>query len=216
MMTFEWEQKRFNEALAEYMTWTKKGMAEVLNQKGLYIARGALYSTPKAKKSQITAFTRKKFRRDYRKGWGLMMGAMINKRAAKKGQKGYTGAAMATAMKQVYNARVRSIAFIKAGWIDAIKTLSPVSGTQVGAPPVDINLGAGAAARRLGSAIAANPESLRVMIENSANAKHDKKDALIRYGNAALERAFRNETASTELYIERKMAELSAKAQPKL
>lgn len=107
-------------------------------------------------------------------------------------------------------ARIRSVAFLAAGFLPAIRRLATLGN----------NLGIrGMAARenqllprtqkenpKLGSSLVVglNTPKVAVTITNSAHAKNDQKNALHRYAGPALQTAFANETASTRAEIEKR------------
>lgn len=113
---------------------------------------------------------------------------------------------MITAM---IGARMRSIAFLKAGWIPAIRKLAPHAEHR-GVPPTDPQ--ARQRGRDKGDAKpAANDWRPRAMIVNLATTRRDTKQALIKFGSRGLQRAFDDETRSMREYIEAHMKPDAAK-----
>lgn len=111
-------------------------------------------------------------------------------------------AAMLEAMRKAFQARMRSIGFLKAGWLPAIRTLSRFA--DLGAPfaPID--------ARQYGrpkGRATPGKEGWRPIaeIENMATTYRDKKGALIKFGGPALQQAFDEEAADMRAYMERKL-----------
>jgi len=200
---FKWDQKLFDAILVDYLRVTKKDVASVLNKKALSVAYGSMYNTQKAKLSKIRAYKTKKFKRKDRKQRGLMMAAMLQNRMKAKNRPGLNREDMADMMKRVYNARAKSIAFIKSGWLHAIKKMSTMVPDKKGIVSDEMP---NPTSRRLGNAIAASENSLSAQIENAAIAKHDKKNALEKYGTDGLNKGFAKEALSMQGHIESVMA----------
>lgn len=107
---------------------------------------------------------------------------------------------------RVLSARTRSTAFLAAGWLEPIKKLGELGNSMGirGVRPMvkDKALKTFKNTKKLGRAtIHSLGEKASLTIENAANAKHDHKQALIKYGAPALHQAFADESASTERYI---------------
>lgn len=116
-------------------------------------------------------------------------------------------AAMLEAMRIAFNARMRSIAFLRAGWLPSIRTLRRVCAFSDLTQARNINSGdARQYGRPKGYAVPGrdgfNPVAL---IVNEATTMRDKRGALIRFGAPALQQAFDNETLSMKEYIQRKL-----------
>src|SRR5438105_15248985 len=60
---------------------------------------------------------------------------LINSRLGKKGEPGLSGPAMREALVRLIAARVRSVAFLKAGWLPAIRILDRIVNDKEGAAP---------------------------------------------------------------------------------
>jgi len=132
---------------------------------------------------------------------------IINARRGKAGEKGLWGPAMAEAINQMLAARMKSIAFLKSGWIPAIKYLEKLVKKKAGAPRMESRVAQIGKAK--GSAkVEGSGFHAKAIIENAASAKRDKKDALDKFGMPALQRAFDFETLSTwKKAIEREFRE---------
>ena len=110
-------------------------------------------------------------------------------------------AAMLKAMRKVFGARMRSIAFIKAGWINARNVMErSFTGSRKGLPAGEKFLQTYVG--KLGGATPATAQSLRATIWNDANARHDHKHALDVYGGEGLQKAMADEAADTVRYLE--------------
>jgi len=223
-VTFRVNMGEFTATLNRYKELSKRDPKKICDTKAFFIARRAVIETPKAdavrikgelgrvisKKKQAVAMSLRTVKRFSR--WGLevqvpLAALIINKRLGKG--RGLYGAAMTEAIRSLLAARMRSIAFIKSGWLAAIRTLVGLADTR-GAPrqqsgPVQVGASKGFATP------AQDSWRAKTTIGNTASAKHDSQAALIKYGEPALQRAFDAETASMKDYMERKLKE-TAKA----
>jgi len=208
-----WDQSRFDSVLTEYVKVTSRTFAQACNTKAFYVARRALYYTPKTSKETIQAELRKGVKVTTPKGLvrEVPLAALILNARAEEGG-GLQGGEMRKAVRKLELARLRSIAYLKSGWIPAIRHLADKASRE-SPPPTD------RAARQFGSnkgyakPAVASLTSTFAQIVNSAQAKHThKKDALERIGARGLERGFQDEAASMEEYLEKKAAIDAAKA----
>lgn len=229
-----WDQTQFNEVLKEYLGWTKRTLAEVLNTKAYYIARKAIWYTAKASKESIgdslgrfvstsrttksgkTTTSRRLELAEAREADAPLAALIVNARRGAEGRPGLYGQAMAAAVRQLIAARVRSIAFIKSGWLPAIRILQTFAKDKSGAGPTD------SAARIYGQEKgAAYPaveghEMISRIVNSAAGKAGTSAAALDKYGGKGLDMAFYDETASMKEYIERKMAEDADRANASL
>ena len=220
-------QNDFNRTLKNYLEYSGRTLPEALNEKAYFICSAAIQNTHKADADTI------------RRELGGEMQSVIGKRgkALKRKKLGFSGsysmslavaiivARLRKAGKQIPNAnalaamgldlirsRLRSVAFIRSGWLPALRRLAKFS--KYGR----IKFAVGDTGRQYGIAKggvtpAARTGGLnsRVIFWNSAGGESKHKDALNKYGGAGLDAAFRQETASMSEYIERKMREGAAK-----
>jgi hypothetical protein len=202
MVKFNLDTREFNQTLKEYAKYSKRDAATICNTKAFFIARRAVIETPKAKKSDINKMIS-------RRG-SVILGKIINARRGAKGFKGLYGDTMRDAQLTVIAARRRSIAFLKSGWLPAVKILERLAEKR-GAPRrpgSDIK----EYGKKKGAAVTASSgKKVFAEIINAADAEHDKKQALITYGLPALQRAFSFETNSMREYVERKFKETARK-----
>lgn len=220
-----WDQSTFNESLKRYMAFTSKTIAEVANAKAYFIARKAIWFTPKADATRIktglgqfvsvnrinakgkTIKTRQMVLvRSRREGTeNVPLAALIiNARRRDAGQPGLQGRKMAQAISKMLGGRLRSVAFLKSGWLPAVKKLASFVQSKAGAAPMDIS--AKQFGRAKGDAQPARPGSVvKAVIANLATTRRDQKQALIKYGTRGLQRAFDDEAKSMNEYVERKM-----------
>lgn len=198
---FKLNLRGFNSALSRYELLTKRDAAVIVNTKAFYIARAALAYTPKADSSAI--------RRFFGRGNGEVVGKIINKRRGERGEKGLYGKSMQDAALMMRAARLRSVAFLKSGWLPAIKTLAKLA--EKPSRAVRLDRSAKEIGRPKGSAIPASGTTSAIyahaIITNLADARHDDKHALETIGGPALQRAVDHEEASMREYIERKLVE---------
>lgn len=217
------EQTQFNNVLKQYLQWTKRTLSEVLNSKAYFVARKALWHTHKADPAVIrdslnqfvsTSRTTKSGR-DVRSD-APRAALIINARRGARGEPGLYGSEMARGVRQLIATRVKSVAFIKSGWIPAIRILGTFARDKGGAAPVDRSAKVYGAEK--GAAYpAVEGEQMTSRIVNSATGRSGSGyKALDKYGGAGLELAFYDEAGSMQDYIERKMAEDAARANAQL
>lgn len=205
----KWDQAVFDETLRKYVVAARKDFVTVLNSKGFFIARKALWFTEKADSKKIT-----EFRKMRNPAGGLIVGMLVNKRRAKKGERGLYGKPMNEAIAIIIAAKRRSVAFMKSGWIPSIQALDPkAEDKQLAAPRVS---GAKQVGAPKGSASTATEFHQVCQIINTAQAKRDKSNALDTIGKKALVQAFQDETRSMNEYIEKKLKKATAAANAKL
>lgn len=215
----------FDTTINRYADLSSRDPKTICDTKGFFIARRAVIETPKADKGKIRSElgrvvvkskkvvsmnlrTVKRYGRFGQEEQAPLVALIIN--ARRKGKKGLYGQAMAEAIRKLIGARNSSIAFIKSGWLQAIKTLEQFADRR-GAPrtergPQQIGAPKGFAVPATGRFVA------RTTIANTASTKRDHKQALFKYGEPALQRAFDAETASMLEYMERKLKETATKA----
>lgn len=213
-VTFRINTREFDEALRQYMEHTQRALPDVLNKKALYIARGALRLTPvtpaSAIKSSLGQMVRKKSgvqiktvragdvysHLNGRESEAPLAALILNARMGRRGPGlGLYGQEMATAIQELIAARNRSRAFLKSGWIPAIRALQPLVKDSYGFEGA--NGRAVQTGRPRGSAIPARPGfRCTAIIENAASGQHETHEALVTYGQPALQQAFENESAS--------------------
>ena len=195
----------FQRTLRQYVQYSKRDVPTIVNTKGYYIARAAVWFTEKSKPSAIGRW--------FSKGSQAVIGKIINKARGKRGEKGLYGESMHDAQMMVRAGRLRHIAFLKSGWIPAIKSLERLAERPGKAKPRDKK--AELIANPKGGATPASGGliSARAIIFNSAEArKGTTKDPLGTIGLKGLEKAVAFETTSTLGYIARKLKESARRA----
>lgn len=213
--TREWDR-----TFPRYMKRTRRDLATVLNTKLFYIARRATVETPKADKSAIQKLREARKKTTFTKrGKPKIINTtaaalIIQARRANEGKKPLKNAEAKKEGSDMVKARLRSIAFLKSGYLPAIKRLEPLadrkgiprqdkSGKQVGRPK--------------GFARPARDGSWRpsAMLQNDALPKTrggllkrmfgDKRAGAMKFAGPALQRAFDHEVRSMKDYLFRKL-----------
>ena len=210
---------------------TNKSVPELVNKKLYFVARRAVWYTHIASFFKIAQELGQRFSKvktGRRKGKLTMKkgetyntsrkydaplaAILVNFYRGKTGHRGLRGAAMKTAVQKFVGARMRSIGFLKAGWIaarDSMKKKARIKAAPDGA--MDGKAKRAGVARLGGAAPARYDMSCSAAIWNQAsygdglnphtgnNYKHN--EALMKYGLPALERAFAEETADTKTQL---------------
>lgn len=220
-MTEGFDQAKFDSTLNEYMRWTSKSWWEAVNSHAYYIARKALWFTKKASAADIRSSLRRLGLSSSRttasgrvvEGSEAPRGQLIINAARRKlGLPSIYGREMAEAIDKLEASRLRSIAFVKSGWLPAIRILEAFGVNKSKAAPMD--RAARVRGQEKGSAYpAVEGATMICRIINSVGASGpDRGNVLDRIAGPALDLAFFDETNSMREYIERKMAEDAAKA----
>lgn len=215
---FKLNTAEFNRTLKQYAGYSKREVTVILNTKAFFIARRAVIETPKTNKGKIGKELGRVIRTGKRAGqlvlkkardFAVPLAALIINKRLGPGH-GLEGAAMAEAIKKLLGARLRSIAFLKSGWLPAIKKLEPLAEKR-GAPRQDKTPTQFGQAKGFAKP-AGEGWRASCVIANLADARRDAKEALIKYGGPALQRAFDFETASMRKYIEDKLRAAAKRA----
>lgn len=208
-METTWQQDVFDRELDRYIAASSKELPTILNSKAYFVARKALWFTDKAAAVKIRRLEKMKGRNG-----GHLVGSIINKRRKAKGENGLYGKEMKVEVDRLIAARLRSVAFLKSGWIPAIRFLDPkAQDKQLAGPTVR---GATQYGRPKGTASAATEAVLSCVIQNLAQAKSDRINALTTIGGRGLNRAFLDEAASMVEYVEKKMKKHADEANRRL
>ena len=191
---FNIDDRQFQATLRQYGILTKRSIPVIVNTKAFYIARRSVRETPAVTAGEIRQFIKL--------DGGVVIGKIINARRGAKGEKGLYGDAMAKAVDTVLKARLRSRAFLKSGWLWAVKKLAPYA-EKIGS----LSQGsARASGTPKGGAIPAQEGwSVVAKIMNNVTAAWDDRDGAAKYAVPALQRAIDAEEKSMRQYIERKM-----------
>ncbi len=213
-MSETWDQSQFNAVLIEEVKHTKRTVSQVLNTHAYFIARKALWYTHKADKSAISA--QLSARPNYGHGDTVAEAIMIARLKEAGGYYTMSGSEFESAVRKFVGSRLRSVAFLKSGWIPAIRILETFTSTKSGAAARDSE--ARVYGQEKGAAYpAVAGEVMTAKIVNDALAKGDEGGkALAKYGGAGLDTAFYDETQSMKEYTDRKLQEQFNEANKKL
>lgn len=212
----------FERTRREYMKFTRRDTATVINTKLFYIARRATVETPKANKASMVQELKGK----RMKAVKLKSGRIKNVKSTLAeliiwGRRLKSGGStkkkdMREEVKKLIAARLRSIAFIKSGWIPAIKRLESLA-ERIGGAAARPDRSAKQIGKPKGSAKPAR-EGVRPIgsITNDALPKGrkgllnrifgGKRNEVLAIATPALQRAFDFEVRSMKDYIARKLA----------
>lgn len=236
-VSLKFSQQEFNKTLRQYIQYSRRDIPVIVNTKAFYIARRATIETPKADKQKI----REELRGGRLKNTTTARGKTKQVKytlaqlliVARRAAKGLSTKKrdIADDVKALVAGRLRSIAFLKAGWIPAIKKLEPLadkvagakaprpnksqSGTQYGKPkgnafPARDN-SSKAQARIVNDAL---PNTrTNSFLKKIIHAFHPpNREHALQYVEPALERAIQAEQASMQEYIEKKLKQSAEKA----
>jgi hypothetical protein len=220
-------QNDFNKTLKKYLEYSSRTLPEALNEKAYFICGAAIQNTHKADADSIRrelggemqsvigkrGKSLKRKRLGYSGGYSMSLAvAIIVARLRKAGKPIPSAKVLAEMGLNLIRSRLRSVAFIRSGWIPALRRLAKFS--KYGR----IKFEAGDTGRQYGiakggvtPATRTGGLNARVIFWNSAGGGAKHKGALQKYGGAGLDAAFRQETASMREYIERKMREGAVK-----
>ncbi len=223
-VTFKVNTSEFTRTLRAYANISRREPAVICNTKAFYIARGATRETPKADAQKIKAELRGsrtkniilKSGKERRTKYTLAQLIILARRAA-AGQS-TKKKDMAEDVKKFIAARVRSVAFIKSGWLPAIKRLEPLAARIGAAPRLTKSTSGQQYGQAKGSAKPARENDVRAVcqITNDALPKshgalleriihhfhNPSRDKVLTYAEPALQTAFDNEQGSMLKYIE--------------
>lgn len=208
----------FDRTLRQYMDLSKRDWAQVFNTKGFFIARRATVDTKKADPAEI-----RKLRERRVIGTGSKNGKVVKlrdplattraalilqARRRAQGEPAIPKRDLPAAVRKFIGARLRSVAYLKSGWLPAIGTLEPLA--DVRAKPRMDKSGKVLKRPKGGAKPARNYWRTFCQIFNAAITKRNGDAGLRRFGQAGLQAAFDAEVRSMKEYIERK---LTARAQ---
>ncbi len=223
-VTIRINRTEFDRALNRYAALSKRTPQEIVHGKSYFINRRAIWHTRKADVAEI-----KKLRERRVIGTGMKRGrrfvlrdplstsraALIIQAALRKaGKPLLKQSELPAAVRKFINLRLRSVAFLKSGFIrarDGFKSWCQSHGVSIGGkglPPNESSRigGPKEIGRPKGGFFLASPIwRARATFFNAASAKGDTKGALAKFAGAALERAFDEETADTMEYVEKRL-----------
>lgn len=234
----------FTQSLRKYASLSKRTPAEICNRKSYMINRRAIWNTRKAEAEKVKQelgahdatnlvvnksgkrkglFSRARKHATYvfdRAGDGMSrLERILVARMKKAGQQIPGAEALAELAIKVLKARLRSIAFIKSGFIparDRFKNWCLAHGVSIGKAGLPPSVGSGIGEPKTVGSVkgGASPANFnwyaKATFYNGASAKHDTKGALSKFGGDGLQQAFAEETADTLQEIERRLKQHAA------
>jgi hypothetical protein len=231
-------RRDFDRSLSQYIRHSRRDVPVIVNTKAFYIARRATVETPKSDKSKVMAELRGSRSKNFttKKGktkqiqYSLAQLLVVARRASKG--LSIKKSDIKDEVKKLISSRLRSIAFLKAGWLPAIKKLEPLSdkigggggariskrnsGTQYGKPkgdatPAKESSGMKARATILNDALP-NNHSGSFLSKIIHHFNPPNRSQALGYVEPALQKAFDFETKSMNQYIEKKLKASAARA----
>ena len=212
MGDFKWNMEAFSDAYRRYTEVSKRAPAEICNNKAYFIARKASWFTAKTSRAAIAdslgSRTSGRRRLTLRPGdsQDAPLAALIIQAArARKGLPGLYGAEMEAAINELIARRLKSISFLRSGWLPAIRILGRFVRRPGTAPPI------GELQQFGPDAGSANPASeewnaiatiINYAVSQSRTSQQSNYAGFKREGDLGLSKAFEDETASMEQYIE--------------
>lgn len=184
----------FNRTLRTYMEQSKRASADVINRKAYFTALGAIHKTVKADKAKINQFFKNP------KRWAPVVIKAFNLSSNDpKVLKQYA--------KKLKSMRIRSIAYLRSGWLPAIKKFGKPARQKKSVKGVRQHGRAKGDARlaRRGAKVSAS-------MTNRTGHQKDQVTAAKRYAEPALKRAIRDEQRSMIRHMEKKMREAAKKS----
>lgn len=216
-MAFRIDTREFDRTMRQYMEHSKRDWAQIFNTSGFFVARRATVDTKQADPREIRSLRERAVigtGRRFRKGKATKVTVrddLSTTRAARilqaerraTGQPSISRVDLPQAVKRFIAARLRSIAYIRSGWIPAIKRLEPFADVR-GRPRMDSR--AKQYGRPKGGAKPArNLWRTTCQIFNSAWTRKSGDEGLRKVGQAGLQAAFNHELRSKREYIARKL-----------
>lgn len=208
MMQIKMDTKEFDAALNEYMQFAKKAPSEILNAKCYYIARQCTFTTKAADKNAI----RSELNAPSRTNSDVSLAVILaQKRAIEKNGKGLNSNELKKAVKSFIAARIRSVNFLRSGWLPAIRILDnalkrgDVTFAKRFAPKQNNAVKQYGADK--GTAIWARKDTPRCFAEIENDVEADGNSKVHEYLIVGLQEAINREVQSMRQYIDRKYNE---------
>ena len=217
-------EREWRDTIRQYQKVSRRTNKEITDAKAFFVARGAIDETHKANKlaigkelSQVVynfqntaTGSRRSFKTVTRFGrFGQthqvpVAALLINWKRGQMGKPGLFGEAMKRAVQHFIANRQRSVAFLRSGWLPALRILSPFVKSKAGAAPLDAETKRHGEGK--GSATPASEGAkARTVIVNAVGESGHHSEAVEKYAVPGLQKAFDNERKSMLEYIEKKM-----------
>lgn len=211
-------RSNFDRTLKDYLRVNSRSLPEALNEKAYFIAGGAIRNTHKADAAKIRAelgaemasvigkrgkaLKRKKL--SFSGGYSMSLAvAIVVAKLRRAGESIPSASKLAEMGLNLIRSRIRSVAFIRSGWLPALRRLARFS--KYGKIKFEMPKQYGKAKGGVSPATAAQGSFAKCVIWNKAGGEEKHKGALIRYGTAGLEAAVNEEAVSMRKYIENKL-----------
>lgn len=225
--------QKFDAAMDQYRRLTSKTVAEIVNTKAYYIALNALNSTQHANIADIRAelgqivtvkYKDKKGKERKKKTFAAALSRkhgdqqvplaeiLVNAERKKQGQPLIFGKELTSEMRKLYARRIRSVNFVRAGWIPAIKGLTPLA-KKDGSTQRDTSVKA--AGEPKGGVIPGRQSDIWTSvckIYNDVVGSDNKPSNYVNnIKNIGLQKAINKEAASMMAYVDKKLQEAADK-----
>jgi hypothetical protein len=195
------DTRQADAVLREYARHNRRDWPDIVNAKSLDFAFRALAETPKANVEEIRALESREWWPKYVAKRIVGGGVRFRKGKAKINiqGKGFSEAEAREVSRKIIAARSRAIAFVKSGWLPAIRRLWPLVKDKVFAR------GSVSGAKQYG----ADKGSVRPAVpgDNPAAVLVNSAQGIEKVGPAAAQRALDGVAADMAVYIARKMEE---------
>lgn len=123
------DTREFNRVFKQYMELTKKDLKDIVNTKAYFIARNAVQLTDTVATKKVEEELRKPSNTNVN---APVAAIIVQKNKKAKGEYGVYGARMTTEINKLIRIRKRTVNFLKAGWIPAIKALEVIVPSKSG------------------------------------------------------------------------------------
>ncbi len=187
------DTSRFEKAMREYAKVTTKDQVEIINKKGWFIVKNTIQRTRAADKAKIRKF----FRKGNRKEWGPWVMAFF------KLNKATPGWDLDEYMKKAKALKLKSVGYLRSGWIVALRAFGKASKSKKTAKGVKM------VGRPKGKASVAkrrkNGDVTAFMSNTIGRGGKEHAKALSFWGKKALQHAVNAEAKSMKRYAEKKL-----------
>jgi len=216
MADFRFDHVVFDEAMRRYIEVSRRSPAQICNTKAYYISRKATWFTAKTSRAQISnelasrvsGSRRLSLRPGTRAGNedAPLAALIIQKLRGEKGVKGLYGDQMTAAINELLGKRLKSLAFLRSGWLPAIRDLKALAVAGGSAPQMGDTRQFGADQGRAEPAQETDWNAVARIINHAASLSKTSRATNFagfqKIGEEGLDRAFADETASMLQYIE--------------
>lgn len=200
------DTRAFKKAFNEYMRYSKKTVAEVVNTKALFIARGATHpnNTKRAKPKDIRAQLNRPSRNSPKYN---IASQLVMKSMREKGEnvKDFKRSAIKKKGRTYINKKVRSSGFLASGWIEAVRKMMRFTEYK---SSIKIRGLIEGKTKKGGAKPAKVGLTTSAQVYNSVQSSNTGAQSIINKGVA---KAMAYEVASMKKYVQNKMAKDAAR-----